>query len=368
MRTTSHFFPKLPRHDLTDTSETPLDATGTANGPPLPSYPHPLDALSRTPLTPHLPPLAPHHLHQQFPQSIQVSLNHGFDHGFNLVLQAPAPAPAPAPIPTIWNHSRPDPRDLLGASPLWFDDGEFDLPLDLSIVDDDDPVLTVSFTESKPQFMKTTSKPNIYSSKVNTPVFVPDSQVQLSDPFGSELLAGGDNRNLPSFPPTPPTIPSAAPRIILKLVDHDVGAGTNLSSLQATTPQTSPTPLKYLSPHPVPVVLLPKMLNKAPTKLPDFDHLVMALKNGELYLEDYCLTFYKRNDHGYMFIREPTTLLKVNYTGSRQWVQVKVKMPGVSKKTKVNIKNLPVWKPLSLNPVVNKRKDKRRRWKRFQLV
>lgn len=380
MRTTSHFFPKLdhlddphrPDRKLGLEPSTAANTTAASLG-----LPRPLGGdhhLSHTPLAPPLASVTSHQLPSQFNPGIAPPVHPHLGNGFDSQLVASTTAP----LASIWNRAPPDPRDSLGASPLWLDDGEFDLHLDLSMVDDDDPVLTVSFDySSQPPPMEKSLKPNIYSCKVNTPAFVPDPVVHLSDPFCSESVSATSSRTLPfplpQVPPPPPqqqqSIPHPSHRIILKLVDHDVG--TKFTSL--TTPinsacQDTPTPLKYLDPHPIPKVLLPKAIGPSTVKLPDFDHLVMTLKNGELYLEDYCLTFYKRNDHGYMFIREPTTLLKVNFTGSRQWVQVKVKMPGVSKKTKVNIKNLPVWKPLSLNPMVNKRKDKRRRWKRFQLV
>lgn len=113
-----------------------------------------------------------------------------------------------------------------------------------------------------------------------------------------------------------------------------------------------------------PRVRLPATAPQMP--LPRFEHLIMTLTHRDLYREDYCLTFYKRNAHGYMFIREPTNLLKINYTGSKPWVQLKVKLPDgdavISKRLKVNVKSLPVWKPMNLNSHP-KRKDKKR-WKK----
>lgn len=71
------------------------------------------------------------------------------------------------------------------------------------------------------------------------------------------------------------------------------------------------------------------------------------------YKEDYCSTFYKRNRHGYMFVREPTNILKVNTTMSKLWVQLKIKLTDkhngevVCKKLKVDVKELPIWKPIT---------------------
>lgn len=76
------------------------------------------------------------------------------------------------------------------------------------------------------------------------------------------------------------------------------------------------------------------------------------------YLEDYCSTFYKRNIHGYMFTREPSNSLKVSTTGNKSWVQLKIKLGNqegnnqklpLSRKLKVDVRELPVWKPINLN-------------------
>ncbi|KAK6198180.1 uncharacterized protein RJT21DRAFT_123043 [Scheffersomyces amazonensis] len=86
---------------------------------------------------------------------------------------------------------------------------------------------------------------------------------------------------------------------------------------------------------------------------------VLQAKISNKYSEDYVSTFYKRNSHGYMFIKEPTTTLKVNTTGNKSWVQLKIKLPPhneqidastpLSKKLKVDIKQLPLWRPINLN-------------------
>lgn len=91
-------------------------------------------------------------------------------------------------------------------------------------------------------------------------------------------------------------------------------------------------------------------------KCPKFrDNLLR--ENNDINNEDYCSTFYKRNSLGYMFIKEPSNSLKVNNSGPRSWVQLKIKFPETSntKKLKVDIKQLPFWKPINNNP-----KDKSR--------
>lgn len=90
-------------------------------------------------------------------------------------------------------------------------------------------------------------------------------------------------------------------------------------------------------------------------------------ENNDVNNEDYCSTFYKRNSLGYMFIREPSNTLKVNNSGPRSWVQLKIKFPEATsaRKLKVDIKQLPFWKPINVNlkdPSRAKRilKDKRK--------
>lgn len=70
----------------------------------------------------------------------------------------------------------------------------------------------------------------------------------------------------------------------------------------------------------------------------------------KVYPEDYCSTFYKRNKHGYMFIREASSSLKVNSSGPKSWVTIKLRLGKEdTKKLKVNVRNLPEWKPINLN-------------------
>lgn len=80
------------------------------------------------------------------------------------------------------------------------------------------------------------------------------------------------------------------------------------------------------------------------------------------YPEDFCSTFYKRNTHGYMFIRELSNSLKVNASGPKSWVTLKIKLGELEQqKLKVDVKRLPVWKPINLNQPHTLRKAVRRR-------
>lgn len=113
------------------------------------------------------------------------------------------------------------------------------------------------------------------------------------------------------------------------------------------------------------VVKLPAATKKA-RRYPKFRDYFLR-ENNDVNNEDYCSTFYKRNSLGYMFIREPSNTLKVNNSGPRSWVQLKIKFPEAAsaKKLKVDIKQLPFWKPINVNlkdPSRAKRslKDKRK--------
>lgn len=72
------------------------------------------------------------------------------------------------------------------------------------------------------------------------------------------------------------------------------------------------------------------------------------------YEEDYCSTFYKRNKHRYMFIKELGNSLKVNTSGGKSWVTIKLKLGDsndrqLKKTLKVDIKDLPIWKPINVS-------------------
>lgn len=97
------------------------------------------------------------------------------------------------------------------------------------------------------------------------------------------------------------------------------------------------------------IVKLPAKATETP-QFPKFHNYFLGEKN-DVNNEDYCSTFYKRNSLGFMFIKEPSNSLKVNNSGPRSWVQLKIKFPDTNsaKKLKVDIKQLPFWKPINLN-------------------
>ncbi|CAK7897118.1 hypothetical protein CAAN1_04S03994 [[Candida] anglica] len=94
------------------------------------------------------------------------------------------------------------------------------------------------------------------------------------------------------------------------------------------------------------------------------DFLLSQDNMKKAYQEDYCSTFYKRNQHGYMFVKEPANSLKVNTNGvgSKSWVQLKVNLPesySVTRKVKVDVRELPYWKPATSTGSKTKRSKKR---------
>ncbi|EGW33491.1 uncharacterized protein SPAPADRAFT_60843 [Spathaspora passalidarum NRRL Y-27907] len=88
---------------------------------------------------------------------------------------------------------------------------------------------------------------------------------------------------------------------------------------------------------------------------PESDYFLkdmISSQEANRYGEDYCSTFYKRNIHGYMFIKEPSNSLKVNASGGKSSVSLKISLPAgnnrlLAKKLKVDVKELPIWKPIS---------------------
>lgn len=76
--------------------------------------------------------------------------------------------------------------------------------------------------------------------------------------------------------------------------------------------------------------------------------------------EDFCSTFYKRNSNGYMFTRESSNSLKVNSSGPKSWVTIKLRLGDCEpQKLKVDVKRLNVWKPINLNqPRIPKKKKR----------
>ena len=180
------------------------------------------------------------------------------------------------------------------------------------------PVLSQSIWNSEiiPELPKVEKRENRYSNKVNNPAFIP-----------SEHPAETKNAST--------DINSRSPK------------NTTLDNDDIPPPQPQNQNIKF-----------PKQVKYTPRH----NHFVEDMLNHDLtnrYSEGYSTTFYKRNKHGYMFIREATNTLHVH---QNSWVQLKIKLPTtsstvtgnknnssskklLSKKLKVNIKELPIWKP-----------------------
>lgn len=175
---------------------------------------------------------------------------------------------------------------------------------------------------------------NIYASKLHTPVFVPGK-----DSMASSGCKGG------SIDPIGPRKSRSSGQI-----------GPNQSSEKKVEvvenelhPKRAPKGI---------IVKLPKPQNReCPVPQADGESLSklcnkLLLQNlhAREYPEDFCSTFYKRNKNGYMFIRESSSSLKVNSSGQKSWVTIKVKLGNHDQqKIKVDVKKLPEWKPINLN-------------------
>lgn len=92
----------------------------------------------------------------------------------------------------------------------------------------------------------------------------------------------------------------------------------------------------------------------------DCSRVVLARLHTKDRPENYCSTFYRRNRHGYMFIRETSNALKVNSNGPKSWVTLRVRMGREAHKVKVDVRRLPVWKPINLNPPAGRSRKKAR--------
>lgn len=87
---------------------------------------------------------------------------------------------------------------------------------------------------------------------------------------------------------------------------------------------------------------------------PNSNHAILASLSDHTNVDkNFCSTFYKRNDQGYMFIKESSSSgnsLKVNGSSLKSWVVLKVKLghsggPDSSRKVKVDTKYMPIWRP-----------------------
>lgn len=184
------------------------------------------------------------------------------------------------------------------------------------------------------------TKRNIYASKVHTPIFVPgtasstaatpkDTSSPLELPLQSRRSESSASSNdmRQDVQPKPESPPKKLERSDITL---------NLGSVDSVH---APTDLLHCN-------------NK---------HIFENLRLKD-YLENFCSTFYKRNTHGYMFIRESSNSLKVNSSGPKSWVTIKLRLgDSPTQKLKVDVKKLNVWKPINLNQPRAPKKKKRDR-------
>lgn len=93
--------------------------------------------------------------------------------------------------------------------------------------------------------------------------------------------------------------------------------------------------------------------------VPSFGDFLLHRSNDK-NSEEYCSTFYKKNTKGYMFIREPSNSLKVNNSGSRSWVQMKIRLPkaSTSRTLRVDVHQIPIWRPVSAGSKDSPRRKK----------
>ncbi|KAK6458587.1 uncharacterized protein RJT20DRAFT_7189 [Scheffersomyces xylosifermentans] len=226
------------------------------------------------------------------------------------------------------------------------------------------------------------ARENLYSSKLNTPSFVPSAF--LSDSSSSTPLKATESEQ--KLESTRAFIKQTHARpgkysghfinndsaILESKLNHiekreiEISSkfhkGSGLPSLTAPTVATPPV----VDRSNVKVNLnFSKTRDNQVTRSDQFVRDILATDATSKYGEDYCSTFYKRNSHGYMFIKEPTNTLKVNTTANKSWVQLKIKLPCnearnrtesptlLVKKLKVDVRHLPIWRPITLNSGTN---------------
>lgn len=186
------------------------------------------------------------------------------------------------------------------------------------------------------------AKRNLYAEKLNNPVFVPT-----------------DQKPQPTRPAEEPREVSEKRPASRKPLDGSVKNDTKRKkpALQSNIV----VDFGNLAKQPVPAIA-PASLNPHGSLGKECSRYVLESCTLKDYPEDFCSTFYKRNTHGYMFIRELSNSLKVNASGPKSWVTLKVKLGEVEQqKLKVDVKRLPVWKPINLNQPHTLRKAVRRR-------
>ncbi|ODV77093.1 uncharacterized protein CANTADRAFT_27477 [Suhomyces tanzawaensis NRRL Y-17324] len=234
------------------------------------------------------------------------------------------------------------------------------------------------------------NKRNIFLSAVNNPSFVPSAKLKPAPPMkertgpdlGLERTREFINTHKRRGDVTPSPNAKLAHKIqvsthskLKQIEKPKLWMSEQRSLLQKTYHEEKPldsTKIKVRLPraHSVPDPRTELSVTGATkktvhTRSDDFTRDVLSSRTfSSKYAEDYCSTFYKRNSHGYMFIREPTNSLKVNSSGGKSWVELKIKLPSdglphqtdqhqqaalLLRKLRVDIKKLPIWKPINLN-------------------
>lgn len=172
---------------------------------------------------------------------------------------------------------------------------------------------------------------NIYLSRVNNPSFVPSNSITETREYINSTGPSTEHAHITNDSETLNKKIEKIDKLINKSKQKNVPVKVNLPKNYKFKEKS----IKLVSPVNFNKLLLDQ-INSSSVK----------------YQEDYCSTFYKRNKHKYMFIKESSNSLKVNNSGGKSWVTIKLNLNENQlnkKKLKVDIKNLPIWKPINLN-------------------
>lgn len=245
------------------------------------------------------------------------------------------------PLQSIWSNSN---TPIIDNSWTGIDDKT--PKLDNFHFETSDVLFSPFYEEEVPPIESSESKRhNIYSSKVNsTPTFIPRGEQKVE----GKIL----------FPDTkrPEFLGERLRKVETRTVKAKVAKEEKYDDFRFENV----------------VVNLPKSTN---IRIPRNEALNQVFlrqltNHGVTYSEDHCSTFYKRNKHKYMFIKESSNSLKVNNSGNKSFVTIKLKFTNdeaKKRKLKVDIKNLPVWKPINVQQMgydkSKKRRDDKRRSK-----
>ncbi|CAH2354137.1 hypothetical protein CLIB1423_14S02938 [[Candida] railenensis] len=233
---------------------------------------------------------------------------------------------------------------------------------------------------------------NIYSTKVNNPSFIPTyfNQASTSIPGTSSTEGLG----ILESPPATKGYPIIVENEPLQIRDSKTVASQEAYKKEHAKAKAKAKRTKLIfgpSPSPISIFTVPlssvytekeeihpsKCVVNLPQKFSTikgfsktsldsshpvnkvFTQYLLAQDNTkQVYQEDYCSTFYKRNHNGYMFVKEPANSIKINSNGigTKSWVQIKLNLPSKanslnksvgSRKIKIDIRQLPNWKPPS---------------------